>query len=190
MAPRLLLLLMALSATNALAGSPADPEIVDGTGDIEVRPTWGIVNIARPSIDIKQAWFSSNSTTVSASWQIVDLSAHTIPEEEAVFTFTYRDAYDHFGIIDALLSAEGWRFRWTSVQPNNTVEVRVLDGEVLGDTIRADVPRSLIHGPLTRTAAGSILLLPDGRGGSSGGGNVWFRDWAPDYGYGRDFTPT
>ncbi|SRR5581483_1635187 len=173
------------------AGTQAEPEIMDSPPvlDAAYGATRGDTTLDAPEIDLVAAWFSANDTTVGVTWQVVNES-HRLQEREVQgFGMTFLCGATHLyaeaDLGGPYRSPIGLITGWNDIAPV-TVE---------GDFIHAEFPRSAFDAysctVLTHTLASSILAISTTNPNFwSGGGNLWWRDRAPDVGFGRDFALT
>jgi len=182
----------------AHAGDANDPEIRDGSRDVD--PDFVSIALGAPEIDLLAVWFDANDTTVAFHWQVVDASHRLFADEGRSFALTFRCGSDEAAAIVTLLPA--FTYQGESYPPESTASVTVYhpdngttEGEdsaawETGNVAHAEAPRSLFRCvSFTQEIATTNLLIHEGNGqwgGPSGSG--WFRDIAPDQGYGRDFA--
>ncbi len=174
------------------AGTQADPEIVDSPPllDAAYGALRGDTTLDAPEINLVAAWFDMNETTIEVTWEVVNAS-HRFKSPEAL---GFSMGFDCNG---TLLGVDAY----VQESPNfigGTLEFYPahLQASVDGNLIHVEVPRSALAAVgcstvLRHTIASSLLAIsttdPNFK---SGGGSLWFRDRAPDVGYGRDFALT
>lgn len=173
----------------ASAGSPENPEIVDSEGDIEIHTDFGAINVAQSEIDLLAVWIESPAQiggNFTVSFRVKDLQHVTLPRETALYSLTMKST-DESDITILLENADGeWSGfllkSWSSGQ-GESYDLSP-SPDALNDTIAVSLPAdSVIRG--ARQLKGSSLLVNSETEPLQH--NVWFRDWAPDTGYGRDF---
>lgn len=191
-----LLLLAPLAALPAHAGSGQDPEIQDGTRDVDATYGFGVhTTIGAPEVDITKAWFASNATTVSVFWEVVDASHRVARGESRDYTLTCSSGADVVllgaGLTDDPQGVTG-AFIHVS-HADQSVSGATIPVSVEGNVVRVDAPRAFFSASTcaqTRAYADVLVETSPGFWSEPGYGVLWWNDIAPDSGYGRDAVLT
>jgi hypothetical protein len=178
-----LVVLVPLALPGAGAGSEQNPEVLDPASDVDVLSGFGVATtVDTPEIDIVAAWFESNATSVRISWKLVDAS-HRLQQEEGR---SYAMACYSNG-IDVLVAVDISPVHASAFVDIGSTTPKKINFTESGNIIRADIPRAILPGGTCRqTHASSLLTVHVGNMWTGGNGVFWWRDVAPDVGYGRD----
>lgn len=172
------LTLFLLAVPLAGAGTSTSPDITDPANDIQFK--WGLVNVASPQIDILAVWVEVTPSTVDVHFRVNNLSYRIAPEEGTLFALTFVSAEYDFAVVYADMSDQTWSYSFRGYQGSTTVSLRVTgEADLASNVIRVEIPRGAITKDMVNAKASSILGFPTPVEYVSGG-NVWFRDWAPD----------
>lgn len=191
----LTVLIAVLLVHPAHAGTRTDPEIRDDLLDVS-SPILPYIShtIGAPEIDIVVAWFEVSPSTVAASWEVADATHRIHAEESRSLVMIARcnsaelEVGWHDGPATERMPATSFAYAWVA-HPDGSQDFAEVPFLQEGNIIRVEFPRGILPcTKLTHTSASSILALPDGSGGRSGGGVAWWRDAAPNNGYGREVS--
>lgn len=175
--------------------SPHEPTITDEPGPVDVDSNLGIVYVEIPPVDIRWVDAQIMNPGISVTWAVEDLDTAGLNETSRLhFFFTFRSQEYALGSVHAIFLGPGrddpWKCFFTGHRHNGSVRSEEIGVEVDYSTNLvacnlANIPQTF---PLTNTRASSVLLFKTGQGGFSLF-LVWFRDRAPNTGFGQNVDP-
>lgn len=169
------------------AGTPQQPDITDPADDVQLLPGGLVANVASPEIDILAVWVEADPGTVRATLRIQDLGHRIHADESLFFSITFHSEQYRSAAIEASYAFGAWRYLFSGTRHDGTSTGVLVPGQADASDGRIvmEIPRGLLDSTMLGTKASSILALhaPVGSG-TIGGGQAWFRDWAPDEGPG------
>ena len=192
MRPFLVLVLVALVGPVAWAGTMADPEIVDRTGEIiQCDSTPWAIRPAVDEVDLTRVWFEQTLTDVVVHIQVVNLSHKTVPKQALLFWLTWGTpdvggfAIGNYDPDPRWSIINGW---WGEADAPDGTHYEDGDMEGVFDWERSEVsvtiPKTWIGPVLGGPEVAALLMMPNPTNPLNSKGDWMFKDRAPDCGDG------
>ncbi|MEA3201420.1 MAG: hypothetical protein QOE90_2848 [Thermoplasmata archaeon] len=177
------LLLAAIQAT-ATAGSSSDPDMKGNPN--ELANTDASTTVGAPEARLYGAWFGEpSSTTISASWQVVDLS-HRLQKDKALYFWVGCGSGGARMSVGAQIGGGPQGVADISMNGVTTYHGTYSTN---GNAVTAIVPRVAFPAPECVTPAGGLLVMFKSATCPcwSSTSPVWWGQRVPDAGPGRSF---
>lgn len=175
-----------VAALPAMAGTEAEPDILDKTGVDDVDAVlfpWYSVPV--PEVDIEKVWVVAEPEVVTVHVKLVDLKHETVPGQGLAYSFGYsNDEYPYVVASlewDNFTAIHAWR-AWVDATDSGgqrTVQSIAFQVDREGSILRLDIPRAFARSTLHDAHAATFHMVTVGDRATTPLPN-WPRDYAPN----------